>query len=88
MSDTGINSWTLAGRPAPNGARAHIAESGEAGSDPSDRATPQHNAPGYELPGGFTAYSQTDKRETKRSATAAQTGPAQQSRHSPRLKSK
>ena len=43
--------------------------------------TPANNAPGYELPGGFTAYSQTDKRERKHTPTAAETGPKAQSSH-------
>lgn len=77
---SGITTSTFTNRNA-NGQRAHAVESGEPGSDPSDRVTPANNAPGYELPGGFAGYSQTDKRERKHTPTAAETGPKAQSSH-------
>jgi hypothetical protein len=83
MSDTtGISVSTFTNRNVVRHYNeAHTAESGEPGSKPDDRVTPDSNPAGYDLPtGDYTVHSQPGKREVKRSATAAQTGPAQQSK--------
>lgn len=87
--NTGITTSTFTNRNSnASGQRAHQSGSGEPGSSPDDHVGPDSNPGGYEIPPGFTAHSQAGKRETKRPATAAQTGPAQQSRHTPRRRSK
>jgi hypothetical protein len=81
MNDTsGISTSTFTNRN-PSGQRANRAGSGEPGTSADDHVGPDSNPSGYDIPPGFTAYTQAAKREQKRTATAAQTGPAAQSTH-------